>query len=79
MPRDDPLPLATMAAELLSRAAAKRKLPDDPELQRILADLSLMLPILRADEPHVMLWSKWATAMRESDNALREREKEKEA
>lgn len=51
--RDDPLPLASMAADLLERAA--RRVQPDEELRAILAHLSEALPVLRADEPHLLL------------------------
>jgi hypothetical protein len=51
--RDDPFPLATMAADLLSRAAAKPGQPD-ADLAAILEELAKVVPVLRYDEPHLM-------------------------
>lgn len=58
--RDDPLPLATLAAELMAKAA-RRAQPDDPELREILKDLEAVLPILRTDESHLTAPRKPAT------------------
>ena len=63
MPRDDPLPLASLAAELLERAAARALAPDD-ELRALLRDLERALPLLRDDEPHYQGWALDEAALR---------------
>jgi hypothetical protein len=52
--RDDPLPLASLAATLMERAACQGKA--DAELAAILHDLEQALPLLQTDEPYFMGW-----------------------
>lgn len=75
--RDDPLPLASLAAELLARAAKQRHVQSDAEMAAILSDLELALPLLNLDEPHMLDWGRTIGAWDAARAAERAAEKAK--